>query len=80
MTLEGRDRASIDFPLAQQTLVENIAKYNKNVNLVLLNGSPLEMCGVEKSVKSIIEVWYPGLEAGSNTFDIKQNCEISMAK
>lgn len=67
---EGRDRASIDFPLAQQTLVENIAKYNKNVNLVLLNGSPLEMCGVEKSVKSIVEAWYPGLEGGNAVAEV----------
>ena len=62
---EGRDRQSLDFPKAQATLVESLSRCNKNVSLVLLNGSPLELGSVEPYAQSIVEAWYPGLEAGT---------------
>lgn len=61
---EGRDRQSLELPKAQATLVENLSQCNKNVSLVLLNGSPLEIGNVEPHANSIVEAWYPGMEAG----------------
>lgn len=61
---EGRDRQSLELPKTQATLVENLSQCNKNVSLVLLNGSPLEIGSVEPHANSIVEAWYPGMEAG----------------
>jgi len=62
---EGRDRASLVFPKAQETLINTLAKFNKNMNVVLINGSPLELGGIIENSKSLIEAWYPGMEGGN---------------
>lgn len=67
---EGRDRQSLALPKTQVDLIETLSGCNKNVNLVLLNGSPLELGEVEPLVSSIVEAWYPGLEAGAAVADV----------
>lgn len=62
---EGRDRVSLTFPQAQEFLIKHLAKYNKNVNVVLINGSPLELGGWLPNVRSVTEAWYPGMEGGT---------------
>jgi len=61
---EGRDKASLTFPMAQESLISHLSKVNKNLDLVLINGSPLEMGSVLPKVRSVIEAWYPGMEGG----------------
>lgn len=62
---EGRDRKSLTFPLVQESLINRLSKYNKNLNVVLINGSPLELGGWLSSARSVVEAWYPGMEGGS---------------
>lgn len=62
---EGRDRASLSFPKAQESLINTLAKFNKNINVVLVNGSPLELGGIMQNSHSIMEAWYPGMEGGN---------------
>lgn len=62
---EGRDRTSLTFPKAQETLINTLAKFNKNINVVLLNGSPLELGGILENSRSLTEAWYPGMEGGT---------------
>ena len=62
---EGRDRVSLTFPQAQESLINHLARYNKNINVVLINGSPLEIGGWLPNVRSVSESWYPGMEGGT---------------
>lgn len=61
---EGRDRTSLAFPKIQESLINTLAKWNKNLNVVLINGSPLELGGILESSRSILEAWYPGMYGG----------------
>lgn len=62
---EGRDRVSLAFPVAQEKLINHLAALNKHVNVVLINGSPLEVSGFLPNVASLTEAWYPGMEGGN---------------
>ena len=68
---EGMDRTTLDLPENQNRLIEEICKVNKNVIVVLSNGSVVTMPWKDK-VKSII-TGYLGGEAGSHAM---VNCLI----
>jgi beta-glucosidase len=65
MDTEGRDRDNIDFPGAQENILNRLAKLNKNLVVVLINGSPLELGGWLPNVPAVLEAWYPGMEGGT---------------
>lgn len=67
---EGRDRLSLDFPNDQTRIINMLSKINKKVNVVLINGSPLEIGQWLPNVKSLIEAWYPGMEGGNAVANI----------
>lgn len=67
---EGRDRVSLDFPAAQQTLINRLSALNKNFTVVLLNGSPVELGGWIDKVGSVVEAFYPGMEGGRAVADV----------
>lgn len=60
---EGYDRKHISLPHAHDQLVKEIAKVNKNVVVVLTNGSAIAMPWKD-DVKGILETWLPG-QAGA---------------
>lgn len=62
---EGRDRVSMTFPAVQENVINRLARLNRNVNVVLINGSPLEVGGWLSNVRSVLEAWYPGMEGGN---------------
>lgn len=68
---EGLDRTSLNLPENQNELIEAICKVNKNVIVVLSNGSPVQMPWKNK-VKAII-TGYLGGEAGGRAI---VNCLI----
>jgi beta-glucosidase len=68
---EGMDRTTLDLPNNQNKLIEEISKVNKNIVVVLANGSPITMPWREK-VKAII-TGYLGGEAGARAM---VNCLI----
>ena len=68
---EGLDRQVLDLPENQNKLIDEICKVNKNVIIVLTNGSPITMPWKNK-VKAII-TGYLGGEAGAKAM---VNCLI----
>jgi beta-glucosidase len=70
MDTEGRDRKDINFPGAQENILNRLAKLNKNLVAVLINGSPLEIGGWLPHVPAVLEAWYPGMEGGTAIADV----------
>jgi beta-glucosidase len=65
MDTEGRDRKDINFPGAQENLLNRLSKLNKNCVAVLINGSPLQLSGWLPNVPAVLEAWYPGMQSGT---------------
>lgn len=61
---EGADRQSFDLPYQQNELIEELAKVNPNISVVLIAGNAVAMPWVEQ-VASIVMAWYNGTEAGN---------------
>ena len=61
---EGRDRKNIALPNNQIDLIKEIYKVNKNICLVLINGSPISLPWIDKNIDAIVEAWYPGQAGG----------------
>ena len=66
---EGYDRKDMKMPLNQDILISEIAKVNKNVVVVLHNGSPVEMPWA-KDVKAILESYLAGESVGTAQIDL----------
>jgi beta-glucosidase len=63
-TGEGSARAELDLPPDQEKLLENLTATGKPVVLVLFSGRPLTIGWAAAHVPSILEAWFPGLQAG----------------
>ena len=61
---EGRDRKNTDLPLDQKDLLKKIYDVNKNIVLILINGSTISLPWANKHIPAIIEAWYPGQSGG----------------
>ncbi|HIW66470.1 MAG TPA: glycoside hydrolase family 3 C-terminal domain-containing protein [Candidatus Alistipes intestinipullorum] len=61
---EAFDRESYQLPYGQEQLIEDIFAVNKNVVLVLVSGSPVDLCFAQK-LPAIVEGWYCGSESGN---------------
>jgi beta-glucosidase len=66
---EGYDRKHMRIPENQNKLIEAVSKVQKNIVVVLSNGSPVEMPWVDK-VKGILEGYLGGQAGGSAAADI----------
>lgn len=66
---EGYDRKNIKLPIAHNVLVEEVAKVNKNVVVVLHNGSPVAMPWLE-NVKGVLEAYLGGEAVGGAVYDV----------
>lgn len=66
---EGYDRKDMKMPKNQDVLISEIAKVNKNVVVVLHNGSPVEMPWVN-DVKAILESYLAGESVGTAQIDL----------
>lgn len=66
---EGGDRKHMRMPDCQCELIERIAAVNKNVVVVLHNGSPMEMPWVNKA-KGILEMYLAGQACGGAACDL----------
>jgi beta-glucosidase len=61
---EGQDRQNMDFPPAQQAIIERLRAYNPRTVVVLIHGSPFTM-GWLGSVPAVLDAFYPGMEGGT---------------
>jgi beta-glucosidase len=62
---EFRDRATLDLPGAQKTLVREILKTGKPVILVIQSGKPLEITEFQPSCAAVIATFNSGVEGGN---------------
>jgi beta-glucosidase len=61
---EGRSRTEVTLPGPQLALAEAVIRANPNTAVVLFNGRPLVLTELEKVAPAMLEMWYPGTEAG----------------
>ncbi len=70
MSGEAGSRAHLDLPGNQQQLLEAIAATGKPVVLLVFSGRPLVLDWAAQHVAAIMEVWFPGTEAGNAIADV----------
>ena len=61
---EAADRESYPLPYNQPELIKEISKINKNIVVILVSGNAVETSW-KTDVKSILQSWYLGSEAGN---------------
>jgi len=61
---EGRDRANLSLPGAQEKIINSLAASGVPVVVLLMTGSAVTMESWFNHVPGILQVWYPGEEGG----------------
>lgn len=67
---EGASRTDIRIPDAQRDLLKALVGTGKPVVLVLFTGRPLDLSWEADNVDAILNVWFPGTEAGNAIADV----------
>ncbi|MDD7887533.1 beta-glucosidase BglX [Flavivirga sp. 57AJ16] len=67
---ESSSRTNLDIPQVQKDLLNALLKTGKPVVLVLFTGRPLVLVEENKNVPAILNVWFPGSEAGLAISDV----------
>lgn len=67
---EAASRTDIRLPGVQRELLEELAKLDKPLGLVLINGRPLDLSWEDQHVDAILEAWYLGTMAGYSMADV----------
>lgn len=70
MSGESSSRTNIEIPQLQKDLLKALVKTGKPVVLVLFTGRPLAMKWESENVPAILNVWFPGSEAGYAITDV----------
>lgn len=69
-TGESSSVTDIQIPETQKNLLKALAKTGKPVVLVLFTGRPLALNWEEENIPAILNVWFPGSEAGNSIADV----------
>jgi beta-glucosidase len=70
MSGESSSRVNLDIPQTQRELLDALIKTGKPVVLVLFTGRPLVLTEENQKVAAILNVWFPGTEAGYAISDV----------
>lgn len=70
MSGEAASRVDLTIPDAQRDLLKELAKTGKPVVLVLCTGRPLVLDWESENVDAILNIWFPGTEAGPAVADV----------
>lgn len=70
MSGESSSRTELEIPQAQKDLLKALLATGKPVVLLLFNGRPMVLHDEVKSVPAILDVWFPGSEAGLAIADV----------
>jgi beta-glucosidase len=70
MSGEAGSRAHLDLPGNQQQLLEAVAATGKPVVLLVFSGRPLVLDWAAQHLPAILELWFPGTEAGHAIADV----------
>ena len=61
---EGRSRTEVTLPGPQLALARAVIRANPNTAVLLFNGRPLVLTELAGIAPAVLEMWYPGTEAG----------------
>ena len=61
---EASSRGTLTLPHCQQRLLDEVAKVNQNITVVLFCGRPMDLRKVQNKAKAILVAWFPGTEGG----------------
>jgi beta-glucosidase len=61
---EFRDRASLQLPGYQETLIQRVAETGKKIIVLLTGGSAITMNNWLDKVDAVLQTWYPGEQGG----------------
>ncbi|MCQ2462719.1 MAG: glycoside hydrolase family 3 C-terminal domain-containing protein [Clostridia bacterium] len=67
---EGNDKTDLRLPAEQLRLLKKLYAVNKNIVLVVENGSALELKEPDGLCRAVVEAWYPGDRGGDALADI----------
>ncbi|MES2417086.1 MAG: beta-glucosidase BglX [Bacteroidota bacterium] len=67
---ESSSVTRIEIPKTQQNLLKALSKTGKPIVLVLFTGRPLALKWEEENIPAILNVWFPGSEAGNAIADV----------
>jgi beta-glucosidase len=67
---EGFDRAHIDLPVNQTTLLARLAQANSRVVMVLANGSAVRLSNCDHHAQAVLECWLSGQASGGAIADL----------
>jgi len=70
MTGEAGSRAHLDLPGNQEQLLEAVAATGKPVVLLVFSGRPLVLNWASQHLPAIMEVWFPGIQAGPSMANV----------
>jgi len=70
MSGEGASRTDISIPDAQKDLLKALKATGKPIVLVLTTGRPLTLTWEDENVDAILNIWFPGTEAGDAVADV----------
>ena len=70
MTGEGASRTEITIPEHQMELFRSVYAVNKNIVVVNFSGRPLDLREISDKARAILQVWFPGTEAGHAITDV----------
>lgn len=65
MTGESSSRSEIGLPESQKELLRALVKTGKPLVLVIMSGRPLTLTWEDEIASSVLQVWFPGHEAGN---------------
>ena len=63
-TGEAASRGELTLPRCQLVLLDEVAKVNPNIVVVLFGGRPLDIRPLKEKAKAILAAWLPGTEGG----------------
>jgi len=67
---EGKDRPHLSIPRGHMDVFEQIKEVNKNLVVLLSNGSALDVREIKEGARAILETWFLGGAAGQAISDI----------
>lgn len=67
---EGNDRADMKLPYEQDLLIQELLEVKKDLIIVLLAGSPVEMNSWISRADTVVWCWYAGMEGGHALTDV----------
>ncbi len=70
MTGEAASKSNLDLPGVQNQLAEAVIKAGKPAAVVLFNGRPLTISGLNEIAPAILEAWFGGTQAGNGIADV----------